>query len=70
MFAFSNDTWEIAGFMEKFSGMENVDVNELEQAIYDLQAIAANKYNSDYWRTFCKCLDKMTSNFIDNMEEN
>ena len=32
---------------------------ELEDAIYQLKAMAQNKYNNDYWRTFYKVLQSI-----------
>lgn len=37
-------------------------LNDLENALYQLQAIARNSCNSDYFRTFARCLDLITEN--------
>ncbi len=35
-------------------------ISLLEQAVYDVQQIAKNKYNHDYWRVLFNVLDKIT----------
>lgn len=34
-------------------------INLLEQAVYDVQQIAKNQYNYDYWRVLFNVLDKI-----------
>ena len=36
------------------------EISEIENAIYDIKAMSENQYNSDYWRTFYKCLQSIT----------
>jgi hypothetical protein len=31
-------------------------LNELQEALYQIEAIAKNEYNKDYWRTFWNVL--------------
>ena len=31
-------------------------LNELQEALYQIEAIAKNEYNKDYWRTFWNAL--------------
>ena len=33
--------------------------SDLQEALYQLKAIAENKYNCDYWRTLYKALSKI-----------
>ena len=35
-------------------------MKEVEEALYQLQAIAENEYNADYYRTFWNVLQKIT----------
>lgn len=41
---------------------ESIDqsLSDLEDALYNIKAIADNELNSDYWRTFARCLDLIT----------
>ena len=34
-------------------------LEELESALYDLQSMASNEYNSEYWRTLYKALSAL-----------
>lgn len=33
-------------------------LNELQEALYQIEAIAKNEYNKDYWRTFWNALQR------------
>ena len=35
-------------------------MKEVEEALYQLQAVAENEYNADYYRTFWNVLQKIT----------
>ena len=35
-------------------------MKEVEEALYQLQAVAENEYNADYYRTFWNILQKIT----------
>ena len=35
-------------------------LKEVEEALYQLQAVAENEYNADYYRTFWNVLQKIT----------
>ena len=37
------------------------EISELENAIYEIKAIAENPYNNDCWRTFYKCLQSLAN---------
>lgn len=32
------------------------DTAAIEECLYHIKTVASNKYNSDYWRTFCAAL--------------
>lgn len=34
-------------------------LNELQEALYQIEAIAKNKYNKDYWHTFWDALQSL-----------
>lgn len=36
------------------------DLNDLQEALWQIKAIAENEYNNDFWRTFARCLDLIT----------
>lgn len=36
-------------------------MKEVEEALYQLQAVAENEYNADYYRTFWNVLQKITN---------
>ena len=49
---------------ELSSGDDTVNVEtlkEVEEALYQLQAVAENEYNADYYRTFWNVLQKITN---------
>ena len=58
------DCEEIATVLCRLSsGNATIDVEimkDVEEAIYQLKAIASNEYNSDYYRTFWNVLQKIT----------
>lgn len=54
------NTEYVARYLCKMANMESA-TNEMEKALYDLKAMAQNKYNSDYWRTLVKVLDEITN---------
>lgn len=62
------DCEEIATALCKLSsGDEIVDADvmrDLTEALYQLQAIASNKYNADYYRTFWNMLQKIAGYYI------
>lgn len=62
------DCEEIATVLCRLSsGNVTVDVEtmkDVEEAIYQLKAIASNEYNSDYYRTFWNVLQKITDYHI------
>lgn len=37
--------------------------NDIVHALYDIKAIAENKYNADFWRTFYKVLSDVFNDF-------
>ena len=50
---------DIADAMIAEGDAEEADRDDLENALYQLKAIAENKYNADYWRTFYKKLQNI-----------
>ncbi len=40
----------------------NDTLNDIQNALYQLKAICENDMNSDYYRTFARCLDLITEN--------
>lgn len=59
------DTQEQAEFLCKLA-MREKDTKEIEKALYHIKAIAQNKYNDEYFRTFLKVLKSISN--IDYLE--
>ena len=53
---------EIASAIIKATGENSLDIiSGCINALYQLQAICQNEYNSEYYRTFYKMLEKITN---------
>lgn len=48
--------YELCGYYTPDKQEQVQDIKDLEEAIYNIKAIAQNKYNSDYYRTFWNAL--------------
>lgn len=46
------------------NGEQNPDVKDCENALYQLMAIAENKYNSDYYRKIWDVLENLTERYL------
>lgn len=46
------------------NGEQNPDVQDCENALYQLMAIAENKYNSDYYRKIWDVLENLTERYL------
>lgn len=53
---------EIADVLINLANVSDETKDDLIEAIYQLQAIAQNKYNNDYYRTFYNVLIMLTEN--------
>ena len=55
---YNNDTLTMAENLNKLAGgnEQGQTVEAIEQALYNIKAIAENPYNSDYWRTLWQAL--------------
>ena len=42
--------------IDKYDSENGISLSDLEDALYNLKAIADNKYNFDYWRSIYKAL--------------
>lgn len=67
-FRFENEPWKIAEKLYEltkdmdFADYEETkekEIAELENAMYQLKAMAENEYNQDYWRTLWNCLKRI-----------
>lgn len=44
-----------------YSENKEHEINDLKECLYQLLAIAQNKYNSEFYRTFWNCLERIAS---------
>ncbi|MEG1620627.1 MAG: hypothetical protein RR322_01825 [Oscillospiraceae bacterium] len=51
---------EINATLCKLAKDDSFSKMDIENALYDLKAVAENEYNFDYWRTFYDILQKIT----------
>lgn len=59
---------EIANVLCRLSSVVDAEtVGDVTEAVYHLQAIASNEYNSDYYRTFWNVLQKITDHHIETV---
>jgi hypothetical protein len=49
-----------------YEEQQNDTLTDLQEALWQIKAIAQNEYNNDFWRTFARCLDLITENTIIN----
>ena len=53
---------EIAEALAKLANVTDKEtIEDATGALYDIKAICENRYNSEYWRTFWKVLEALTS---------
>lgn len=53
---------EIANALLRHTNMSKEEaIDDVTGALYDIKAICENRYNSEYWRTFWKVLEALTS---------
>ena len=43
-----------------YTETQRQEVEQITDCLYQLKAICENKYNNDYYRTFYKCLERIT----------
>lgn len=43
--------------LNDYKDIKEIEIQQLESAIYDIKTMAENKYNKDYWRTLYKALE-------------
>ena len=56
------DSKEIATVLCKLASKKDIEtIKDVEEALYQLQAVAENEYNADYYRTFWNVLQKITN---------
>lgn len=46
----------------KLCDVPEEDMKEIEEAVYQLSAIAQNEYNAEYWRVFYRTLSRIAEN--------
>jgi hypothetical protein len=47
--------------IQDYSENKEHEIRDLQECLYQLLAIAQNKYNSEFYRTFWNCLERITS---------
>lgn len=56
------DAYDLAQDIIALCDVPEEDREAIENAVYDLEAIAQNKYNHEYWRVFYEALSKIAEN--------
>lgn len=56
------DAYELAQDIIILCDVPEKDREAIENAVYDLEAIAENKYNFEYWRVFYEALSRIAEN--------